>query len=384
MRVRAAEGPDLARLRDIEAAADQMFAPVMEIDHWGTPATGRDRAESGGQVFVIGEPAVGFVHVIEIDGHFHLEQLAVHPDHGRRGFGTALVYAAAEAIAERGGESMSLLTFADVPWNAPFYRRLGFEIVDPAPDYLMPAIEHEKQLGLKRGGPRVAMARAIAPLVEARPAVSVIPIRDGEHGLEVYVQHRVHTMDFAPGAVVFPGGRVDSIDTTQASDVADKDLDELAEIWRDSSYVCNSVDPRLAVRVLLATGIREMAEETGVRLSPSEVLPWDDWTTPPAFPKRFQVHFMVVHLPMSDPRSPYNTTTEAFESEWLPVLDVLARGDGGDLQLMTPTRVILRELADLGSASAILNAHPDVTPVHNDRAGVRPRPPRRARSMTEG
>ena len=384
MHTRTADERDLARLRDIEAAADQMFAPLMDIDHWGAPATGRERAESGGLLLVIGEPAVGFAHIIEIDGHFHLEQLAVHPDHGRRGLGTALVYAAAEAIAERGGESMTLLTFADVPWNAPFYRRLGFEIVDPAPDYLLPAIEHEMHLGLKRGGPRVAMARAIAPRVDVRPAVSVIPIRDGGHGLEVYVQHRVHTMDFAPGVVVFPGGRIDPIDTANAPEIARDDLDELAEIWRDSSYVSNSADPRLAVRVLLATGIREVAEETGVQLRPSEVLPWDDWTTPPAFPKRFQVHFMVVHLPMSDARSPRNTTTEAFESEWLPVSEVLDRGDGGDLQLMTPTRVILRELADLGSAAAVLNAHPDVTPVHNDRAGVRPRPARRSRSMTEG
>ncbi len=384
MRVRAAAERDLGRLRGIEAAADQLFAPLMKIAHWGTPADGRDRAESGGQLFVIGEPAVGFAHVIEIDGHFHLAQLAVHPDHGRRGLGTALVYAAAEAIARRGGESMSLLTFADVPWNAPFYRRLGFETVEPAPDYLAPAIEHDEQLGLKRGGPRVVMARTISPLVEARPAVSVIPIRDSEHGLEVYVQHRVHTMDFAPGVVVFPGGRVDPIDTTDAPEVDDNDLDELAETWRGSSYVCNYADPRLAVRVLLATGIREMAEETGVRLSPSEVLPWDDWTTPPAFPKRFQVHFMVAHLPMSDPRSPYNTTTEAFKSEWLPVVDVLDRGDGGDLQLMTPTRVILRELADLGSASAVLSAHPEVTPVRNDRSGVRPRTSRRTRSLTEG
>ncbi|PRZ40739.1 acetyltransferase (GNAT) family protein [Antricoccus suffuscus] len=384
MRARVAEERDLALLGDIEAAADQMFAPLIEIAHWGTPPTGRKRAESGGRLFVIGDPAVGFAHVTEIDGHFHLEQLAVHPDHGRRGLGTELVYAAAEAIADRGGDSMTLLTFADVPWNAPFYRKLGFEVVDPAPDHLSSAIAEETRIGLKRGGPRVAMARAISPHVEARPAVSVIPIRDGERGLEVYVQHRVHTMDFAPGVVVFPGGRIDPIDTANAPEVAHEDLDELAEIWRDSSYVSNSDDPRLAVRVLLATGIREMAEETGIQLSPPEVLPWDDWTTPPAFPKRFQVHFMVVHLPTSDPRSPRNTTTEAFESEWLPVSEVLDRGNGGDLQLMTPTRVILRELAHLGSASAVLGAHPDVTPVHNDRAGVRPRPTRKSRLMTEG
>ncbi len=48
--------------------------------------------------------------------------------------------------------------------------------------------------------------------VPIRPAVSVIMVRDGDSGLEAFVQHRVTTMDFAAGVVVFPGGRVDPVD----------------------------------------------------------------------------------------------------------------------------------------------------------------------------
>lgn len=378
--VRLAEARDLPLLAGIEAAADRLFAPLMDISHWPSPSSRQRRAQHGGFIAVIGDPAVGFAHVVELDGRFHLEQIAVHPDHGRRGLGTELLYAAVDLVAARGGDSLSLTTFADVPWNAPLYRRIGFEVVDPAPDHLGEVLAREQAADLHRGGRRVAMVRPIAPGVEPRPAVSVIPVRDGAAGLEVFVQHRVSTMDFAPGAVVFPGGRIDAVDAQNPAEVGVDELTELVTVWGDSTFVRQADDPRLAVRTILATGLREMAEETGVQLRPDELLPWDDWTTPPGFPKRFQVHFMVAHLPVTDPRAPQNTTTEALESEWLTVAEVLRRGDGGDLQVMTPTRIILTELADLGSADAVLNAHPQVVPVHLDRSGARPRPSRRPAS----
>ncbi|WP_166741689.1 GNAT family N-acetyltransferase [Cumulibacter soli] len=375
--VRPADPSDLPFLQAIEAAADQLFAPLMPISHWGTPPTGEQRAAQGGFILVVGDPVVGFAHVLERDGRFHFEQLAVHPDHLRRGLGTALTYAVCEAIEARGGTGISLMTFADVPWNAPFYERLGFEVLDPAPEYLDDVLERERAAELHLGGRRVAMVRGITPGVVPRSAVSVIPVRDGEDGLEVFIQHRVSTMDFAPGAVVFPGGRIDPVDAQHPADVDDDVLSELVSVWGGSTFVAAADDPRLAVRTILATGLREVHEETGVRLDPAELLPWDDWTTPPGFPKRFQVHFMVAHLPVGDPRSPQNTTTEALASEWLPVQQVLDRGNGGDLQVMTPTRVILQELAELGSADAVMNLHPHVVPVHLDRSGRRPRSSRR-------
>ena len=376
LRARTAASADLAHIQGIEAAADRLFEPIMDISGWSAPPRGAERAAMDGFILVVGEPAVAFAHVIEIDGHHHLEQLAVHPKHMRQGIGTELVYAAVDMVASLGGTDLTLITFADVPWNAPFYQSLGFDVVAPPPR-LDPLLKVERDLGLVRGGRRVVMSRTITGGVEARPAVSVIPLRDSDRGLEVYVQHRVHTMDFAPGAVVFPGGRVDPADAENPTAVPEDVLDDLLDAWRDSSFVRDAADRSLAVQTILATGIREMAEETGVELSAEELLPWDDWTTPPGFPKRFQVHFMVVSLPADDPRSPKNTTTEALASEWLPVSDILQRGIDGDLQVMTPTRVILQELADLGSVEAVLNAHPQPTPVHLDRSGRRPRSSRR-------
>jgi ribosomal protein S18 acetylase RimI-like enzyme len=91
VRVRVATTADLAVLEGIEAAADQLFAPLMDVSGWGAPPTGESRAAEAGFVLIVGEPVVGFAHVLDLDGHLHLEQLAVDPVHGRRGVGSALL-----------------------------------------------------------------------------------------------------------------------------------------------------------------------------------------------------------------------------------------------------------------------------------------------------
>jgi GNAT superfamily N-acetyltransferase len=73
---------------------------------------------------------VGFAHVelIERDAA-HLEEIDVHPDHSRRGVGRSLVLQVCQWAARHGYESVTLTTFRDVPWNMPFYSRLGFRVV---------------------------------------------------------------------------------------------------------------------------------------------------------------------------------------------------------------------------------------------------------------
>ena len=89
-------------------------------------------AQAEGRLWVAladGTP-VGFVLVDLLpSGLPHLEELSVDPRHGRRGVGAALVRAACEWAARSGHPELSLTTFRDVPWNLPFYARLGFEEV---------------------------------------------------------------------------------------------------------------------------------------------------------------------------------------------------------------------------------------------------------------
>jgi GNAT superfamily N-acetyltransferase len=169
-RVRPASAADLAHIAPIEDAGGPQFSayfgaaihPVLL-----TPATdGRRRAAQPGflLVAVLDEegPPVGFVHVLLIEGHAHLEQLSVLPERQRQGIGAALVRAAMAEARARGFDRLSLCTYRDVPWNGPFYRGLGFsEVTDLAP-YERRLREKERELGLDVNGPRCVMEVALS------------------------------------------------------------------------------------------------------------------------------------------------------------------------------------------------------------------------------
>lgn len=138
-----------------------MFVDLFGGLDWGSPRSGRERAGDPGFILVAGSPPVGFAHVLDLGGHLHLEQLAVRPDSGRRGIGTALIEAVCREVAERGHHEITLMTYADVSWNAPFYERRGFKVLDQLPPFLEPLAEAERRLGLDRHGRRVVMRRAV-------------------------------------------------------------------------------------------------------------------------------------------------------------------------------------------------------------------------------
>jgi GNAT superfamily N-acetyltransferase len=90
-------------------------------------------------VALAGDAPVGFAHVDILEsGVAHLEEIDVYPEHGRRGLGRRLVTAVCEWAAAAGYGSITLTTFRDIPWNMPFYARIGFEVVPP--DELTPAL----------------------------------------------------------------------------------------------------------------------------------------------------------------------------------------------------------------------------------------------------
>jgi GNAT superfamily N-acetyltransferase len=155
--VRVAEAEDLARLPAVEAAADELFIPL-GITDLPAPATADERAAAW-RVLVVGRPVVGFAVLELLDGAVHLEQLSVHPAHSRRGSGGALLAATVAAAREHGADRVTLLTYGDVPWNAPFYARHGWRVVPPSTPGLRALRAREIELGLDRYGRRVAMAR---------------------------------------------------------------------------------------------------------------------------------------------------------------------------------------------------------------------------------
>ena len=159
--IRPARSEDLDEVTAIEAEADQLFVPLFGPLDW-RPTKGQWRARVPGFLLVAGDPVSGFAHVMELEGIAHLEQLAVRPAVLRQGIGTALVRASMAEAARRGYDELSLCTYADVPWNAPFYTTLGFtELTELGPLHARMR-EHEQDIGLDRHGRRVVMTAPIA------------------------------------------------------------------------------------------------------------------------------------------------------------------------------------------------------------------------------
>jgi GNAT superfamily N-acetyltransferase len=135
--IRAASPQDIAHLPGIERAAAERFAglpglmPAVLAD--STSIADFSYAQREGLLWTAaaahdGSP-VGFAMVELLDGNAHLDELDVHPDHGRRGVGAALVRTVCDWARDRGFPAVTLTTYRHVPWNAPFYSRLGFRIL---------------------------------------------------------------------------------------------------------------------------------------------------------------------------------------------------------------------------------------------------------------
>jgi GNAT superfamily N-acetyltransferase len=92
----------------------------------------------------------------------HIAQVTIHPLYARQAFGRRLIDEAVRWASECGVEGLTLTTFADVPLNAPYYARLGFQVVPEAElsDGLRQIVQSEVALGLDVW-PRVVVERAL-------------------------------------------------------------------------------------------------------------------------------------------------------------------------------------------------------------------------------
>ncbi|GLW63261.1 hypothetical protein Arub01_15050 [Actinomadura rubrobrunea] len=152
---RPAQPADLAGLPAIERSADRLFAPLGIVFPPG-PTVIEELIGRDVRVLVAGTPPVAFAAFRPMDGATHLEQIAVRADRVRKGIGTRLL----RAVLERAGRpGVTLLTFRDVPWNAPWYARHGF--AELPQDRWGPGLrarwDAEIEAGLHALGPRTAM-----------------------------------------------------------------------------------------------------------------------------------------------------------------------------------------------------------------------------------
>jgi GNAT superfamily N-acetyltransferase len=171
--IRLARADDLPHLREIERAAGSGFIDLdmsAVADHDPPPLEVLSGYQRDGRAWVAVDEAdhpVAYLLIDVVDAAAHVEQVSVHPSHAGHRLGSALIDTAARWAAQHHLESLTLTTFAEVPWNAPYYARLGFHVLaeQELTDGLRRIREHEAAVGLDRWR-RVAMARPVAPRPE--------------------------------------------------------------------------------------------------------------------------------------------------------------------------------------------------------------------------
>jgi len=164
--IRAARDEDAAVLVAIEEAAGRMFAAVgmdfVAEDDPGTVEELLPYVRDGRAWVVDGADGIPVAYLIAewVDGNVHVEQVSVDPGYARQGLGAQLIEHLAGWATERGAPALTLTTYAEVAWNAPYYERLGFRRL--ADDELTPGLRAiraaEADHGLDRW-PRLGMRR---------------------------------------------------------------------------------------------------------------------------------------------------------------------------------------------------------------------------------
>jgi GNAT superfamily N-acetyltransferase len=137
--VRRASPADAVALPGIERSAAQLFRlepPLAWLANAEVPDAGQ-HLQAIEQAYVwVAENSdgqlTGFVRAVDIDQHMHIEELSVSQAFQGQGMGRALVAAVIEQARVMQLNSVTLTTFRDLPWNAPFYQRMGFVELTPA------------------------------------------------------------------------------------------------------------------------------------------------------------------------------------------------------------------------------------------------------------
>jgi GNAT superfamily N-acetyltransferase len=160
-----------AAIREVERAAERQFPPEdLPRELRGQLTSDEELAAAAREELLWcaldarGE-VVGFAIACRLPGgDLHLDEIDVRPAHQRRGVGAALVAAVRARAARLGCARLTLTTFRFVPWNQPWYERLGFVALEERA--LPPALRaiHDEEIarGLARER-RVAMALELAP-----------------------------------------------------------------------------------------------------------------------------------------------------------------------------------------------------------------------------
>lgn len=213
------------------------------------------------------------------------------------------------------------------------------------------------------------------------PAATILLLRDGPHGLEVFMVVRHHQIDFASGALVFPGGKVDAGDlvpsirkrATGADGLDDATFAMRVAAIREAYEECGVLLARPAgsgepisgdalidlepYRDKLNAGeigIGDFLDAEDLVLACDLLTPYAHWITPNMMPKRFDTHFFLAEAPAD--HVAVHDGTESVDSVWLRPGDAVREADEGKWTIIFPTRLNVSKLGRSGCVADALSA----------------------------
>jgi 8-oxo-dGTP pyrophosphatase MutT (NUDIX family) len=240
-------------------------------------------------------------------------------------------------------------------------------------------VEHAREFADRRRTPS-----------EPRDAATVILMRRGTGGPDLYLLRRQTSMGFAGGMCVFPGGGVDPRDFDRSVAWSGP----APSVWADQLQTSEEM-----ARALVCAAVRETFEESGVLLagaSASDVVAdtsgeeweadrraleakdlsftafldrrglvlrtdllgaWSAWCTPEFEPRRFRTWFFVAALPPG--QLTRDVSTESSSVTWMSALGACDAVDAEELAMMPPTYVTCLEVGQYADPDAVLGAAPD-------------------------
>ncbi|WP_228539746.1 GNAT family N-acetyltransferase [Nocardia sp. XZ_19_385] len=171
-KIRQATEADLPVLQDIERAAGKPFADIgmQSVADDDPPSLSTLREfQRVGRAWVRPDDAdrpIGYLVLGLVDGNAHIDQVSVDPEYVGQRIGKGLIDHAAAWSKSEGLQAITLTTFTEVPWNGPYYERLGFRYL--LPDQETPGLRElraaESAHGLDRW-PRACMRAELADWV---------------------------------------------------------------------------------------------------------------------------------------------------------------------------------------------------------------------------
>ncbi|KRA67195.1 NUDIX hydrolase [Caulobacter sp. Root656] len=215
--------------------------------------------------------------------------------------------------------------------------------------------------------------RAADPI---RPAATILLLRD-QPGFEVLMVERHHQIDFAAGALVFPGGKTHAGDHDPAwadhatgwdsvgEDGAPLRIAAIREAYeeagvllaRDATGRTYAGEAAIDVRAAVADdrlAFLDVVRDLGLKLDLGALTIFARWITPPLTAKRFDTWFYAAHAPLA--QLAVCDGHEAVDAEWIAPREALDLAGSGQRKVIFPTRMNLQLLAESADAAAAIEA----------------------------